>query len=148
MAQRREQRVREGGARIGPAVGEELAVQDAAGRVHPVQRPLERHLLVRSHAGVERDRRERGLEVEVVRRRPAAPQRCGESRLEVEPAREPRGADARLRGAEPEVVGDVRDALDAGVAQAGQALAVQAGQSADDPVRRLGGGAVSQNSQP
>ena len=48
-----------------PAIREELAVPQGAGRGHLVQRPLERNALVGSRAGIEPDRGVRGLEVEV-----------------------------------------------------------------------------------
>jgi hypothetical protein len=66
LAQRVQQRVRERRPRVRPRVGEELVVGYPTLRVGPVERPLERHLLVRPRAGIERDRQEGGLEVEAV----------------------------------------------------------------------------------
>src|SRR5262249_35063342 len=65
-----------------------------------------------------------------------------ESGLEIEAARQPGGPNARLSGAEMEVVGNIADALDAGGAETLEPLAVQAGKPADDPVHRLGGRAM------
>src|SRR5262249_60918091 len=126
----------------GGASGEDLPVQHATGCVHAVRRPLERNLVVRPHPGVERDRRERGLEVEIVCRRSGPPERGREPRLEIEAACEPGSARTRLGWAEPELFGNVADALDARGAEPLEALASEAGKAADDPVDRLGGRAV------
>ena len=119
----------------------ELGVRHPPRRVQPVQRPLERHLLVGPHPGVERNGGERGLEVEIIGGRARDREGGGQIRLDLQGARTPRPAGAGLHGAEGEVVRDVGDALDAGGLEALPQVVLEPGH-AEDPVGRLGRGAV------
>ena len=131
-------------------VGEELAVQSP-----DRPRPPGAATTGRAPAGTAACRRRAGSPGRRSRSRGSAPAaRCAASaaasaRLEVQGAGEPRGSRTRActRPSRKSSGMSVMRSMPAARRRC-QTLAVQATAAADDPVRRLGGGAVAQNSQP